>query len=259
MPAASLAQTGTEAETAIVVARAIAFASITVAASVLVYYLAVSIRTILVSTYQDRWWYLAVGVAAAIVYGASGLVELGTASEETAAAFRIGATLFFFLFSAVGMRALYATVKLDRGDFESFSIPGWAWYVVIGGFVVAWWGAYLSDTGGVVALVEAVGLAGAVTYTLAFAVLTVRDAEGTAIAAILRQFVPALVGFTGVVVAEQAGRYTAVDPGVVIGVELVGTVLVGAFLFTTAVAIRQQGEEVGRMYDRTTWRGQEKE
>jgi len=104
-----------------------------------------------------------------------------------------------------------------------------------------------------------VGLAGAVTYTLAFAVLTVRDAEGTAIAAILRQFVPALVGFTGIVVAEQAGRYTDVDPGIVVGVELVGTVLVGAFLFTTAVAIRQQGEEVGRMYDRTTWREQKLE
>ncbi|MFW5919255.1 MAG: hypothetical protein ACOCSF_03545, partial [Halanaeroarchaeum sp.] len=83
------------------------------------------------------------------------------------------------------------------------------------------------------------------------------EAEGTAIAAILRQFVPALVGFTGVVVAEQAGRYAGLDPGVVVGVELVGTVLVGAFLFTTAVAIRQQGEEVGRMYDRTTWREQQ--
>ncbi|MFT4889161.1 MAG: hypothetical protein ACI9YT_000070 [Halobacteriales archaeon] len=97
---------------------------------------------------------------------------------------------------------------------------------------------------------------GAVTYTLAFAALTVRNAEGTAIAAILRHFVPALVGFAAVVVAQQAGRYTDVDPGIVVGVELVGTVLVGGFLFTTAVAIRQQGEEVGRMYDRTTWRGQ---
>jgi hypothetical protein len=259
MPAAYLAQTGAEAETAIAVARTLAFAAITVAASVLVYYLTVYVRGILVSTYKDRWWYLAVGVAAAIVYGVSGLAELGTAYEDAAAAFRIGATLFFFLFSAVGMRALYATVKLDRGDFESLSIPGWAWYVVIGAFIVAWWGAYLFGTGGVVGLVEVVGLTGAVIYTLAFAVLTVRDAEGTAIAAILRQFVPALVGFTGIVVAEQTGRYTDIDPGIVVGVELVGTVLVGAFLFTTAVAIRQQGEEVGRMYDRTTWREQKLE
>lgn len=256
MPAAQLAQTGAEAETAIAVGRGLAFVAIVVAASVLVYYLTVYVRGILVSTYEDRWWYLAVGVAAAIVYGVSGLAELTTDYENAAAAFRVGATLFFFLFSAVGMRALYATVKLDRGDFDSLSIPGWAWYVVIGAFILAWWVAYLSGTGGVVALVEAVGLVGAVTYTLAFAVLTVRDAEGTAIAAILRHFVPALVGFAGVVVAQQAGRYTDVDPGVVVGVELVGTVLVGGFLFTTAVAIRQQGEEVGRMYDRTTWRGQ---
>ncbi|MFQ3294507.1 MAG: hypothetical protein ACI9EZ_000386 [Halobacteriales archaeon] len=259
MSAAYFAQTGAEAETAIAIGRTLAFAAITVAASVLVYYLTVSVRAILVSTYEDRWWYFAVGVAAAIVYGVSGLAELATAYGETAAAFRFGATLFFFLFSAVGMRALYATVHLDRGDFRTLSIPGWAWYVVIGAFIVAWWGAYLSDTGGAVALVEAVGLAGAVTYSLVFAVLTVRDAEGTAIAAILRQFVPAMIGFTGIVVAEQAGRYTGIDQGIVVGVELVGTVLVGAFLFTTAVAIRQQGEEVGRMYDRTTWREQKLE
>ncbi|MFT4889162.1 MAG: quinol-cytochrome oxidoreductase complex cytochrome b subunit [Halobacteriales archaeon] len=123
MPAAHLAQMGAEAQTAIAVARTLAFVTIIVAASVLVYYLTVYVREVLVSTYEDRWWYLAVGVAAAIVYGVSGLAELTTAYEEAAAAFRIGATLFFFLFSAVGVRALYATVKLDRGDVDSLSIP----------------------------------------------------------------------------------------------------------------------------------------
>lgn len=258
MTTVHLAQTGVGAETAISVARGLSFLAIGVAASVLVYYLTIYVREILVPPYEDRWWYLVVGVAAAVVYGVAGLVELATAIPS-ASVFRIGATLFFFLFSAVGVRALYATVKLDGGSFESLAVPGWAWYVVIGAFVVAWWGAYLFGTERLVALVETVGLAGAVTYTLAFAVLTVRNAEGTSIAAVIRQFVPALLCFAGVVVAEQVGEYTAVDPGIVVGVELVGTVLVGAFLFTTAVAIRQQSGEVHRMYDQTTWRQQKLE
>lgn len=258
MTAAYPAGADVDPGTAITVARALAFLAITVGAGVLVYYLAVYIREILVGPYEDRWLSLVVGTAAAVVYGVAGLAELAMAAGA-AGAFRIGATLFFFLFSAAGVRALYATTRRDRGDPEPASLPEWAWYAVLGAFVVVWWGGYLSGTGNAVALVEAVGLAGAVIYTLAFAVLTVRDAEGTAVAAVIRQFVPALLCFAGVVVAEQAGRHTAVDPGVVVGVELVGTSLVGAFLFTTAVAIRQQGGEVGRMYDRTTWRGQELE
>ena len=185
-------QAGADAETAIAVARALAFGSIGVAASVLVYYLTVYVREILVPPYEDRWWYLAVGVAAAVVYGVAGLVELATALPA-GGTFRIGATLFFFLFSAVGVRALYATVKLDHGRFGTLptpSLPGWTWYAVIGAFVVAWWGTYLLGPPGAVAVVETVGLAGAATYTLAFAVLTVRDAEGTSVAAVVRQFVP---------------------------------------------------------------------
>jgi hypothetical protein len=38
---------------------------------------------------------------------------------------------------------------------------------------------------------------------------------------------------------------------------LVGRVLAAAFLFATAVAIRQQGGEISRLYDPTTWRGSE--
>ena len=37
---------------------------------------------------------------------------------------------------------------------------------------------------------------------------------------------------------------------------IVGTTLVAAFLFNTAVAIRQQGGELERLYDWTTWREQ---
>jgi hypothetical protein len=253
-----LAGTTAGAEASITVARALAFAAISAAAALLVYYLTTYVREILVGPYQDRWWYLAVGVAAAIVYGVSGLAEV-YGPTETATIFRQGATLFFFLFSAVGVRALYMTVQLDRGGEESTRFPGWIWYAILGAFIVAWWVSYLVGPDNFVGVVNAIGLAGAVTYTLVYAILTVRDTEGTSIAAIIRQFVPALVAFAAVVVAEQAGRYTSLDPAYVMGVELVGTVLVGAFLFTTAVAIRQQSSEVTRMYDRTTWRKQEME
>jgi hypothetical protein len=258
MSSAYFLQASGAADGAVAVAQTLAFAAITVAAVVLGYYLAVYVRDILVEPYRDRWRYLVVGVAAAAVYGVAGLVEVFT-DLSAAPTFRIGATLFFFLFSAAGVRALYGSVQMDRGGFESLAVPAWAWYVVLGVFIVAWWSAYLLAAPDLVALVETVGLAGAVTYTLTFAVLTVRDAEGTSVAAVVRQFVPALLSFAAVVVVEQVGQYTPADQAVVVGVELVGTVLVGAFLFTTAVAIRQQGGELSRLYDQTTWRQQKLE
>jgi hypothetical protein len=260
MFAAYLSQATAGTEEAITVARTLSFAAISLGAAVLIYYLAIYIREILVPACEDRWRYLVIGVAAAIVYGLSGLAEV-LSPLQTASGFRIGATLFFFLFSAVGVRALYMTVKLDRGGggLDADSPSDWVWYAIIGGFIVAWWGAYLLGPPTLVALVNTVGLAGAVTYTLAYAILAVRDAEGTSVAAVVRQFVPALISFAVVVLAEQAGQHVGVDPGIVVGIELVGTALVGAFLFTTAVAIRQQSGEVTRMYDRTTWRKQELE
>jgi hypothetical protein len=126
---------------------------------------------------------------------------------------------------------------------------------VLGGFVVTWWVAYLFGPSAVVGAVETVGLAGAVAYTLAYAVATVRAQEGTSIAAVTRQFTPALVAFAVVVVAEQASYYGLGTDVVATSLVMVGRVLAAAFLFATAVAIRQQGGEVSRLYDPTTWRG----
>jgi hypothetical protein len=64
-----------------------------------------------------------------------------------------------------------------------------------------------------------------------------------------------VVAVTLVVFADVFGSYAGYT-AVVDALWLVGTVLVGTFLFTTAVAIRQQGGEVERMYDWTTWRGE---
>lgn len=255
MPVVPLALPAGEPATAIAVARSLAFGAIAVAAAVLVYFMADDLPEIMVAPYEDRWYYLAVGVAAAFLYGVSGLVGLATGLPGVAT-FRTGGTLFFFLFAAAGVRAMYVTVAHDGTDPAEMAVSTVTWVAIIGAFIVAWWSAYLFGPEDVVALVTTVGLTGAVTYTLWFAVLTVRAAEGTSLAAVIRQFMPALVSFAVVVIAEQTGQYTTVDPGVVVGVELVGTTLAGAFLFTTAVAIRQQTGEVTRLYDQTTWRGQ---
>lgn len=251
-------QSGVEAEAAVVVARTLAYGLVSLSALVLVYYMLVYSRSILVEEYRDRWWYLVVGVAAVAVYGTSGVLEV-VLDTPGAVTFRLGATLFVFLFSAVGVRALYMTVRLDQGRGTGTAIPGWSWYLIIGVFILAWWGAYLLATEDIVGIVETVGLTGAVIYTLWFAVLTVRDAEGTSISAVIRHFTPALLSFAAVVVASQAARYGMVNTGPAIGVELVAIVLVGAFLFTTAVSIHHRREEVHRMFDRTTWQQQELE
>jgi hypothetical protein len=58
------------------------------------------------------------------------------------------------------------------------------------------------------------------------------------------------------VITDLVTSLTNISPGIVDALWLVGTVLVAAFLFDTAVTIRQQEGEVERMYDRTTWRQQ---
>ncbi|MFC6988010.1 hypothetical protein ACFQJD_03450 [Haloplanus sp. GCM10025708] len=232
------------------VALALAYLAVTVGALVLLYSLYGYVRGLLADTYRERWWYLGAGVGAAVVYGVAGLADV-VASVPGAPEFQVGAMLFFFLFLAFGVRDLYS---LERG--EESPVPSWGPYVVLGGFIVAWWVGYALDAGAFVHAVETVGLTVATSYTIVYAVLTVRVEEGTSIAAVVRHLLPALVCFAGVVLAEQLGQYTGVSPAVVTAIELVGTVLVGAFLFTTAVAIEQQGGEVRRMYDRTTWRGE---
>ncbi|MDX1747467.1 MAG: hypothetical protein R3324_16150, partial [Halobacteriales archaeon] len=93
-------------------------------------------------------------------------------------------------------------------------------------------------------------------WAVVYAILTVRSHEGTSIAALVRHLLPAIVSFVVIVVAGLLGQYTAGFGAYVEGMWIVGSVLVAAFLFTTAVALRQQRGEVTRMYDWTTWPGQ---
>jgi hypothetical protein len=232
--------------TALSVALALGYLSVAAASLCLLWYLRTFAQRLLVEPYRDRWRYLAVGVGAAAVYGVAGLVELSvTAAAEP---FRRGATLFFFVFCAVGVRGVHRSVAGGDADERLFA-PALAVAAVVG-----WWATYLLADPVVVAAAEVAGLLAATSFTIYHAVGAVGAAEGTSVAAVTRQFLPALVALAVVAAAEHAG---VVVPGAAAagrGVALVGTALAGAFLFATAVAVRQQGGEVERLYDETTWR-----
>jgi hypothetical protein len=185
-----------------------------------------------------------------VVYGLAGLLELLT--TPAAEPFRRGATLFVFVFCAVGMRGIHRSVG-GAGLVDDASF-GRVAPVIVALFVVTWWATYLVAGSPAVAVVELGGLVVAVAYTLFHAVAIVRTEEGTSVAAVTRQFVPALLVLAAVAAAEHVSVFA---PGLAAagdGVALVGVVLAGAFLFTTGVAIRQQAGELERLYDPTTWR-----
>lgn len=236
--------------TVIGVAQGLEYLCVAVGGIGLLRYLRQYVRRLLAEPYRTRWRYLAVGIGAAVVYGIAGFIEV--IGYPSAQPFRRGATLFVFLFCAVGIQAVHQSVG-ERTFLLNESLRRLAPVGLIG-FGLAWWGTYLYASPTAVAVVELVGLTVTTAYTLAHAVRTVRAAERTSIAAFTRHFVPALVTLAIVAGAEHVGTLTSGAAVLGEGVALVGRALVAAFLFTTAVALRQQGGEVERMYDWTTWR-----
>jgi hypothetical protein len=236
----------------VLVTRLLAHASITVAAAILLVFLGVYVRDVLAEGFEYEWGYLAVGIGAAIVYGIAGIATDLT-GHAWIAAFTEGAVLFFILFIALGIRAMY---HADRSDPDAARLlPVWVDGLVILGFVAAWWIGYFA-AGEWTRPVVAVGWAGASIWAVFYAVRTTRAHEGTTFSAITRHLLPAILCVAGIIVVDLAGSVAGVEQAVIEGVWLVGTVLVAAFLFNTAVAIRQQEGEVERMFDRTTWRQQ---
>ena len=235
----------------ILVTRVLAHASITVAAVVLLAFLAVYVRRVLAEGFEYEWGYLAVGVGAAGVYGIAGIATDLT-GHAWLAAFTEGAVLFFILFIALGMRAMY---RADDTGNATRLLPRWVDGLVILGFVGAWWIGYFAASEWTRPVV-AVGWIGASVWAVFYAVRTTRAHEGTSFSAITRHLLPAVLCVVVIIVADLARSVVAIGGSVVEAVWLVGTVLVAAFLFNTAAAIRQQAGEVDRMYDRTTWRQQ---
>jgi hypothetical protein len=189
---------------------------------------------------------LTVGIGAGVVYGIAGIADVLT-GVPWLATFAEGATLFFILGVALGIRKLYRLRPTRTAD----GLPRWVDALVLGGFVASWWAGFL--VGSTVRPVVVVGWVGASVWALYYSVVAVRAHEGTSIAALVRTLLPAVIAVTVAVFADVVGAAVGAA-GLVSALWLVATVLVGAFLFTTAVAIRQQGGQVQRLYDWTTWR-----
>ncbi|MFT4923648.1 MAG: hypothetical protein ACI8XM_002877 [Haloarculaceae archaeon] len=232
-------------------ARQLAYAVVAVGSAVLLYYLYAYARDVYVAPDSRSWVLLGVGIGAGVVYGVAGAVQT-VVGDAWLATFVEGATLFFLLFVALGIRELYVVGTADARSPKA--LPDWVDYAVIAGFVGSWWASFLVSTD-LTRLVVVVGWVGASLWALYYSVLVVRHQEGTSIAALVRNLMPALVAVTAVVFADVTASYAG-GAAAVEALWLVGTVLVGSFLFTTAVAIRQQGGQVERMYDWTTWRGE---
>ncbi|MFC6716549.1 hypothetical protein ACFQGT_19180 [Natrialbaceae archaeon GCM10025810] len=241
----------TDPATTVALGRLLASLTMLVAAVVLGYYAIVYVREVIAVDAGTEHAYLLVGIGAAIVYALSRIGWL-LLEIDPLARFADGAVLFFILFLALGIRGMYHA-EGGRGE-PSRLLPTWVDYLVIGVFVAAWWGAFLTETTATGPVVAA-GWIVTSLWAIWYGVQTVRVHEGTTLAALTRHLLPAIVCLTAVVfvdlLAGFAGYASLADAA-----WLVGTPLVAAFLFNTAVAIRQQGGELERLYDWTTWREQ---
>lgn len=233
--------------------RVLAHVSIAVAAATLLVFLGVYVRRVLAEGFEYEWGYLAVGVGAAFVYGVTGIATDLTGSVWLGA-FAEGAVLFFILFVALGIRAMYHAEGAS-GRSEPL-LPRWVDGLVIAGFVVAWWVGYFA-AGDWTRPVVAVGWVGASAWAVFYGIRTTRANEGTTFSALIRHLLPTVLCLAAVTMTDLARSVVGLDEAIVGAVWLVGTVLVAAFLFNAAAAIRQQEGEVERMYDRTTWRQQD--
>ncbi len=231
--------------------RLFAHASIAVSAAILLAFLGVYVRRVLADDFEYEWGYLAVGVGAATVYGLTA-VAADLTDTGWLVAFTEGAVLFFILFVALGIRAMY---HADNSADDGRLLPVWVDVLVVVGFVAAWWVGYFA-AGEWTRPVVAVGWIGASAWALFYGVRTTRSHEGTTFSALTRHLLPAVFCVVAIVMTDLLRGVGGIDPGMAEAVRLVGTVLIAAFLFNTAVVIRQQAGEVARMYDRTTWRQQ---
>jgi hypothetical protein len=249
LPIASIA--GGNPAATMAAANLLAYASIAVAAAVLFGYLVGYLQYVLAAETVE-WWYIAVAAGAGIIYGVSGAATLLT-DASWLAVFTDGAVLFFILFLALGLRALHHAERSP--DERSRLVPVWVDYLVVVTFVAAWWLGFLVEADWT-RLVVAVGWLLASAWAVLYGVQTVRIHEGTTLAAITRHLLPAVVCVVGIILADLGAPLVGASAAHVDAIWLVGTILAAAFLFKTAVAIRQEGGQLQRMYDWTTWREQ---
>lgn len=241
----------TDAASTVRVANLLAYVAIVTAGATLAGYLVGYVRHVLAAE-TIEWWYIAVASGAAVVYGLAGMASVGIEAAWLAA-FTDGAVLFCILFLGLGLRALYYAEPTHTD--VSRRVPTWVDYAVVVVFVAAWWLGFLVESAWTRPVV-AVGWMLASAWAVFYGVQTVRVHEGTTLAAITRHLLPVVLCVVTTVFVDLWGPYLGLAAAHVEAVWLVGTVLGAAFLFNTAVAIRQEGGQLQRMYDWTTWREQ---
>nr|WP_254525112.1 hypothetical protein [Natrinema caseinilyticum] len=248
----SIAFDASDPATTVAIGRLFAYLAIGIAAVILLYYAIVYVRDVLAVEAGTELWYLVIGIGAAIVYAVAGVASI-LLEPEWITRFVDGAVLFFILFLALAIRAMYHE-QPTAGD-RTRLVPAWVDYVVIGIFVAAWWGTFLVESSST-RLVVAVGWIVTSAWAVFYGVRAVSVHEGTTFAALTRHLLPAIVCVVAVVFVDLVTGYLSGYSALADATWLVGTTLVAAFLFNTAVAIRQQGGELERLYDWTTWREQ---
>ena len=231
------------------------------AAALLVYLYQYGTYVLTAPESRRNLWYFAIAMGAAVIYGLVGIAALVTRLHWQELITE-GATLFFILFLALGFRALYLSAPVLAGRYADHEVgvdwfrqyfPPWLDYVIIGGYLLGWWGAFLFARP-MTDIVVALGWVIASLWAFVWGILIIQRHEGTSLAALTRHLFPAIVAFTITILADLYGTYFARTSTLVRATWIVGTVLVGAFLLTTAIALRQESGEVERLYDWTTYR-----
>lgn len=236
-------------------AQLMSYSIFSLASLILLYFLVLYVQFVLAENYRHGWWFLAVATGAGIIYGGAGLLH-GYADVTVADSFRKGASLFFILFLALGIRAI-SRIDDGSGNEETLSVLDYGFdFLVVGLFVVAWWVSFTLRHPDWLLVVEGVGWVLMLGFALYFSVKAVLRHEGTSIASVVRHLLPAIVCFGGVILVEVLHRLTGQWTNLAEAVWIVGMVLVSAFLFNTATTIRQEQAELHRIYDRTTWQGE---
>lgn len=236
--------------TSLEIAKVLSHLSLLLSSLILIYFLLFYVKFVITETYQHGWWLIGFGTAAGVIYGLSGIFEVFT-NDAMFGLFREGASLFFILFLALGIRSISFLGTDDEFAEDPHTV--WLDYLVVAIFIVAWWLPFLTGNRGSFLWVQAIGWSGALVLALVYGVRTVYAFEGTSVSAVIRHLLPAVLCFGAIVLAEIVNLSAGGAGAFLEAIWIVGIVLVGAFLFNTAVSIKQQESEIHRMYDRTTW------
>jgi hypothetical protein len=232
--------------------RLMSYVVFSVSSAILLYFLLCYVRFVLADTYRHGWWLLGTATGAGIIYGLAGVLH-GYGGIPAADSFRKGASLFFILFLALGIRAIARLEEPEGADRRSYAVDYGFDFLVVSLFVIGWWVSFALRRPSWLPVVEAVGWVVMLGFALYYGIVAVRKHEGTSLASVVRHLLPAVICFGGVVLVEVYYRLTGQWVHVAESVWIVGMVLVSAFLFNTATTIRQEQAELERIYDRTTW------